>query len=99
LRGQGYGPAPVDVDSRLLMLASYFVPLVHLSDHPEQDVSAMKLQVSLPSSIETFVRARFPASERVELCHDDRRIVVRRGWTPIADGCKPEEGDRVVTLD
>lgn len=99
LRGQGYAPQPVDVNSRLLMLASYFVPLVHLSDHPQQDVAEMKLRVSLPSTIETFVRARFPASERVELCHDDRQIVVRRGWRPIADGCKPEEGDRVVRLD
>jgi hypothetical protein len=99
LRGQGYAPEPVDVNSRLLMLASYFVPLVHLSDHPQQDVAEMKLRVSLPSTIETFVRARFPASERVELCHDDRQIVVRRGWTAIADGCKPEAGDRVVRLD
>jgi len=99
LREQGYAPQPVDVDSRLLMLASYFVPLVHLSDHPQQDVAEMKLRVSLPSTIETFVRARFPASERVELCHDDRQIVVRRGWTPIADGCKPEAGDRVVRSD
>lgn len=99
LRGQRYAPEPVDVDSRLLMLASYFVPLVHLGDHPEQDVTDMKLRVSLPAAIETFVRARFPASERVELCHDERRIVVHRGWTPIGAGCVPGEGDRVVPLD
>ncbi|HEX8404997.1 MAG TPA: DUF2145 domain-containing protein [Duganella sp.] len=99
LREQQYAPEPVDVDSRLLMLASYFVPLVHLSDHPQPDLAAMKLHVSLPSTIETFVRARFPASERVELCHDERRIVIHRGWTPIADGCVPGEGDRIVLLD
>lgn len=99
LREQQYAPEPVDVDSRLLMLASYFVPLVHLSDHPQPDLEAMKLHVSLPSTIETFVRARFPASERVELCHDEHRIVIHRGWTPIADGCMPQEGDRVVSLD
>jgi hypothetical protein len=99
LREQHYAPEPVDVDSRLLMLASYFVPLVHLSDHPQPDLVAMKLHVSLPSTIETFVRARFPASERVELCHDERQIVIHRGWTPVADGCVPGEGDRVVTLD
>lgn len=99
LRGQGYAPEPVDVDSRLLMLASYFVPLVHLNDHPQQDVAEMKLRVSLPSTIEAFVRGRFPASERVELCHDERRVVVHRGWTPVAAGCVPGEGDRVVPLD
>jgi hypothetical protein len=99
LRGQRYAPQPVDVDSRLLMLASYFVPLVHLNDHPEQDVAEMKLRVSLPSTIEAFVRERFPASERVELCHDERRVVVHRGWTPVAAGCVPGEGDRVVPLD
>ncbi len=99
LREQRYAPEPVDVNSRLLMLASYFVPLLHLNDHPEQDVAEMKLHISLPSTIETFVRSRFPASERVELCHDDRRIVIHRGWTPIAAGCTPGEGDRVVRLD
>ena len=99
LRGQRYAPQPVDVDSRLLMLASYFVPLVHLSDHPEQDVAEMKLHISLPSTIETFVRERFPASERVELCHDERRVVIHRGWTPVAAGCVPGDGDRVVPLD
>jgi hypothetical protein len=25
--------------------------------------------------------------------------VIHRGWTPVADGCKPGEGDRVVVLD
>jgi hypothetical protein len=98
LRDAQYAPEPVDVDSRLLMLASYFVPLLHLDDHPEEDRWAMKLRVSVPAAVEGFVRQRFPASERVELCHDDKRIVIHRGWTPIADGCKPGEGDRVVPL-
>lgn len=98
LRDAQYAPEPVDVDSRLLMLASYFVPLLHLDDHPEEDRWAMKLKVSVPAAVEGFVRQRFPASERVELCHDDKRIVIHRGWTPIADGCKPGEGDRVVPL-
>jgi len=60
---------------------------------------AMRLQVSLPSTIETFARERQPHSERVELCHDGHRVVVHRGWTPIADGCKPGQGDRVISLD
>lgn len=81
------------------MFASVFIPLLHLDDHPEDDRFAMKLHVRLPSTVEAFVRARIPGSERVEVCHDDQRVVVHRGWTPIADGCRPGEGDRVVMLD
>ncbi|WP_432381688.1 DUF2145 domain-containing protein [Duganella sp. P38] len=98
LREAGYAPQPVDVGSRWWLLASYFVPLVHLNDHPEQDRAALQLQVSLPTTVEDFVRARFPQSERVELCHDEQRIVIHRGWTPVADGCIPAGGDRVLSL-
>jgi hypothetical protein len=99
LRGAGYAPEPIAVGSRALMLASAFVPLLHLDDHPEADRDAMLLRVSLPSTVEAFVRARLPESERVELCHDGRQVVVHRGWTPIAEGCKAADGDRVVPLD
>ena len=98
LRDAAYLPEPVDVGSRLLMLASHFVPLLHLDDHPDEDRAAMKLRISLPVTVEAFVRGRFPASERVELCHDDLQIVIHRGWSPVAAGCKPAEGDRVVSL-
>lgn len=99
LRETHYEPEPVDVGSHALMFASAFVPFVHLDDHPEDDRFAMKLQVSLPSSVEAFVRDRVEGSERIELCHDGHQVVVHRGWTPIAEGCRPGEGDRVVPLD
>ncbi|MDL2356859.1 MAG: DUF2145 domain-containing protein [Pseudomonadota bacterium] len=99
LRAADYTPEPVAVGSRLLMLVAGFVPFVHLDDHPAADRDAMRLQVSLPSTVEAFVRTRLPESERVELCHDGRQVVVHRGWTPIAAGCKAGEGDRVVPLD
>lgn len=98
LRQQGYMPEPVEVGSRFWMLASIFVPLLHLDDHPDEDLAALQLHISLPATVESFVRARFPQSERVELCHDEQQIVIHRGWTPIADGCKPADGDRVVSL-
>jgi len=94
-----YAPEPVEVGSQALMFAANFVPLLHLDDHPEDDRFAMKLKISLPSTIEAFVRQQLPDSERVELCYDGRQVVVHRGWTPIADGCRPGEGDRVVSLD
>jgi hypothetical protein len=99
LRQAPYVPEPVDIGSHALIFASNFVPLVHLDDHPEEDRYALKLRISLPSTVEAFVRAQRPGSERVELCHDGRRVVVHRGWTPVADGCSPGDNDRVVSLD
>ncbi|MFJ5483676.1 DUF2145 domain-containing protein [Pectobacterium actinidiae] len=95
----GYAPQPVDVGSHWLMFASLFVPLLHLSDHPEEDRAAMALRISLPATIETFIRQRYPNSERMEICHDGQQVVVHRGWAPVADGCRPGVGDRVVSMD
>lgn len=99
LRHVQYAPEPIAVGSRLLMLAASFVPFLHLDDHPVEDRDAMLLRVSLPSTVEAFVRERVAGSERIELCHDGRQVVVHRGWTPIAEACKPSDGDRVVPLD
>lgn len=93
-----YLPQPVEVGSRWLMLAGLFVPLVHLDDHPDEARAAMRLQVSLPATVEQFVQQRFPASSRVELCHDEHQIVVHRGWSPIAAGCVAGPDDRVIPL-
>ncbi|MET0322148.1 MAG: DUF2145 domain-containing protein, partial [Duganella sp.] len=100
LRAAHYAPAPVEVNSWWTMQAAHFVPLLHLDDHPDEDRAARALHISLPTTVEDFVRARFPASRRVELCHDGSRVVIRHGWTPIADGCVPDaqQGDRVISL-
>ena len=99
LRTAPYTPEPVTIPSRWLMFGAVFVPLVHLGDHPREAVDAMQLQVSLPSTLETLVRQRLPASERVEICHDGKQVVVHRGWAPVAEGCIPGEQDRVIVLD
>ncbi|NRR32498.1 DUF2145 domain-containing protein [Oxalobacteraceae bacterium] len=99
LQGQGYAPDPVEVGSRWLMLLPYFMPLLNVDDHPQPDRAAMALRVSLPAALESFLRQRLPGSERVEICHDERQIVVHRGWDAIAQACRPGEGDRVVPLD
>ncbi|HKX41853.1 MAG TPA: DUF2145 domain-containing protein [Burkholderiaceae bacterium] len=99
LQAQGYAPAAVDVGSHALMFAAQFVPLIHVTDHPTDDLYAMKLRISMPSSIEAFVRARLPQAQRVELCHDDRHIVVRRGWQPLGPGCQAAPGDEVIAFD
>jgi hypothetical protein len=99
LRAQGYTAGPVRIPSRLLMFAGQFVPLVHLNDHPIEDLHALALHVSVPDAIAAFVRREAPATQRVELCHDRERIVVRRGWEPLGADCRPAPGDEVIALD
>jgi hypothetical protein len=98
LRAQGYTAGPVRIPSHWMMFAGQFVPLVHLNDHPVDDIHALALQVSVPASIEAFVRRQAPAARRVELCHTQDRIVVRRGWEPLGAACEPALGDEVIAL-
>lgn len=99
LAAAGYAPRPVEVKSPLLMLASAFVPWVHRDDHPADDIAAMRFRTSVPAALDAFVRARWPGTQRIELCHTSTRIVVRRGWEAVGDACEPGAGDRVVALD
>lgn len=98
LRAQGYVAGPVRVPGHLLMFAGQFVPLVHVNDHPVDDLNALALQVSVPASIEAFVRQRAPQTRRVEICHDEGRIVVRRGWEPLGAACEPGPDDEVTVI-
>lgn len=95
----GYAPSPIEVGSHLLMFLGGFIPWIHFDDHPQDDRFALQFRVSMPASIEQFVRGRVPGAERIELCHDERQVVVRRGWDPVAEGCRPGPADRVIALD
>ena len=99
LRDKGYEPSRFDVGNPLLMLAGAFVPWVHSADHPRSDVEQGVYRVSMPASIEDFVQATVPGARRVEFCHTDRHVVIRRGWEPIPPGCEPGEQDTVIGLD
>jgi hypothetical protein len=96
LQSAGYRPRAVDAGSHWLLFAAGFVPWLRLDDRP--DPHSLVFQVSLPDSIEAFVRARWPAAERIELCHAGPRVVLRRDGAPIADGCVAEPGDREIVL-
>jgi hypothetical protein len=98
LKQQGYEPTTFDL-LRPLMWFGAFIPWLHSDDHPVDDLANAVYRVSMPASIEAFVRAQAPGATRVELCHAGRRVVVRRGWEPIAEGCQPAEGDTVISLD
>ncbi|MBK1712086.1 DUF2145 domain-containing protein [Rubrivivax gelatinosus] len=99
LHEQAYAPAAIALDSHALVFAAHFVPLIHVQDHPLADLQALTMQVSMPSSIEAFVRERAPQVRRLEICHDGTRVLVRRGWREIAAGCRPEPGDELITLE
>jgi len=81
-----------------MWLASH-IRWLHSDDHPQQDIEATLFRVSMPESIEAFVRNRLPGARRVEICYTAQQVVIRRGWEPIADGCQPSAGDEVVTLE
>lgn len=99
LHDAGYAPTLFDASSLLLTIVRPFVPWVHVDDHPDADRAARRYLVSMPGSIEAFVRAQVPDAERIEICHAADRVVVHRGWQPVADGCIAGDGDRVVVLD
>ena len=99
LNEQGYAPRPFEVGSHLLMFAAGFVPWLQLDDHPQEDLLALQFRISMPATIEAFVREQLPGAERIELCHNQRQVVIRRGWQLIAEGCRPGAGDRVIELD
>lgn len=98
LRAAGYVPSAVDAGSHWLMFAAGFSPWLGLDHRPQAQRHSLLFHVSLPASIEAFVQRRWPQAERIELCHAGDRIVVRRGWTAIADGCTAAAGDRVLAL-
>ena len=96
---QGYAPRPLEVGSHLLMFAASFVPWLQMDDHPQEDLFALQFRTSMPATIEAFAREQVPGAQRIELCHNQRQVVIRRGWHSVAEGCVPGPGDRVVELD
>ena len=98
LQVEGYAPYRFEGRPLLYQLAR-LVPLVHHDDHPEDDQAAAVFRVSMPDSLQAFVAQRWPQTQRIELCHDERRLVVRRGWQPLGPGCEPAPGDEVQAFD
>ncbi|MDP1899738.1 MAG: DUF2145 domain-containing protein [Rubrivivax sp.] len=99
LKERGYEPSLLDVGWRPLMWLGELIPWVHSDDHPAQDLAQSRYRVSMPASIEAFVRAQVPGATRLEFCHTEAHVVVHRGWDEIAEGCVPGEQDAVFVLD
>ena len=99
LQQHGYQGSAITLRNPLLWLAPAVVPWLHTDDHPPEDLQRGIVTVSLPSSIETWLRETVPGARRIELCHTEREVVIRRGWVPLADGCRAEAGDTVIPFD
>ncbi len=96
---QGYEPARFELGWRPWIWLARLVPWLHTDDHPADDLAANRLQVSMPSSIEAFVRAQVPEAQRIEFCLRKDRVVLRRGWDrPLDEDCTADEQDEVVVL-
>lgn len=99
LRQAGYTPTAIEVGWRPLMWLAAFIPWLHSDDHPAEDLAARRYRVSMPASLEGFVRDTLPGARRIELCHTEHQIVIRRGWEPLAEGCRAAAQDEVIALD
>ena len=99
LQDQGFEPHRFEAGSWWLAWAARLVPLLHHDDHPQADLDAYVYRVAMPSSLEAFMQRHVPGARRVELCHDQRHIVVRQGWQPLGPGCEAGPGDRRLPFD
>jgi hypothetical protein len=99
LMQRAYEPTRFELKASPVMWLSRLIPWVHHDDHPAADLAQQVFRVSMPASIEAFVRQRVPEAIRVEFCLRDQRVVKRRGWQPISSSCEPQEGDVVTDLD
>jgi hypothetical protein len=99
LQAQAYAPTVFEVGWRPLMWAGAFIPWLHSDDHPPEDIEQARYLVSMPASIEAFVAARLPSATRMEFCHNERHVLIRRGWDQLAEGCEAEPGDTVIAFD
>ena len=94
----GYAPTVLDLGWQPLVWLAGQIRWLHTDDHPADDLAAARFRVSMPASIEGFVRQQVPDARRIELCYTATQVVIRRGWTPIAAGCQPGPGDAVIAL-
>ena len=99
LKAQGYSGSVFSLGMRPVTWLTAFSPWLNRDDHPEENLAQAQFVVSMPESIETFVRGHVPTAERLELCHTDKHVLLRRGWALLADGCVPQDGDTVIALD
>ena len=99
LKAMDYVPSRFELGSPLWLWLAQLLPWFHTDDQPDENLQALTFQVSMPQSIEAFVRAHVPGAQRIEICHNAKQIVVRRGWLPVLEGCVAEAQDTVLPFN
>jgi hypothetical protein len=99
LRRMGYQPSVVQAHWPPIALGAALLPWLHTADHPASDVAAGRFVVSMPAALGDWVQKRWPATQRIELCHTPRHVLLRRGGAPLDAACSPQPGDEVTALD
>lgn len=95
----GYQPASIQLTSWWWHALARTSPWLREDDHPPEHQAAWRYDISVPESLEAFVRVQHPTAQRVELCRTQTHMVIRRGWRPLPDDCSPEEGDTVLPFE
>ena len=98
LREQGYEPSVVRLPWFGWLVAAAVMPHLGLQHHPNDRLHDLQMLVTLPDSIEGFIRRRWPQAQRAEWCRRGAEVVLRVGWQPLDEDCTPQEGDRRMTL-
>jgi hypothetical protein len=99
LRERGYAATQFDLRWQPWLWLALVLPWLHVDDHPQADIDAGTLQVSLPAAIEAFVQTSVPGAQRLEFCRAGTRVVMRRNGPPLADDCAPADGDKVASIE
>lgn len=97
LQEAGYAPTEISLWRPITWLAA-FSPYLHNDDRTADDAEHGRYRVSLPASLEAFVRAQAPQAQRIELCHRGREVVIHRGWAPLLEGCVAGPSDESLVL-
>jgi hypothetical protein len=79
------------------MLAGRFVPWLHFDDQPPAQLQALRLQTSLPRSLEAFVQQRWPGTPRLEFCQTAAHWLRHEGASELDPACQPGVADPVQT--
>jgi hypothetical protein len=98
LKQQNYQATQLDLRWPPVLWVGWLSPFLHTSDHPQADLAAGWLRVSMPEGLEQFVHQQAPDTQRLEFCYTPQHVVMRQGWAPLPDDCQPAKGDRVVPL-
>lgn len=99
LRDQGYRPTRIDIASQPWLWFALALPWLHADDHPQADVEQGVLEISMPASIDAFVKATMPSARRLEFCRVGSQVVVRRDGVPLDASCSSTTGDDVIAID